>query len=144
MDHDAHLRLLGLLTARSHQLELVTAQIMARAIDVPESTGRLLVSATGIGAALGVLQVLVAQGEVGSLSRDAFGNWLRQARAANQARNRVIHSPWVVRDEEAEVPDAVLARGSMTLVDRTDDDLQRDVDVVAVAVVGGYELLRTS
>ena len=103
MDHDAHLRLLGLLTARSHQLELVTAQIMARAITVPESTGRLLVSATGVGAALSVLQALATRGETGLLSRGALSDWLRQAKVANQARNRVIHSPWVVRDE-AEVP----------------------------------------
>jgi hypothetical protein len=143
MDHDAHLRLLGLLTARSHQLELVTAQIMARAITVPESTGRLLVSATGVGAALSVLQALATRGETGLLSRGALSDWLRQAKVANQARNRVIHSPWVVRDE-AEVPDAVLARGSMTLVDRTDEDLQQDVRLVAVAVDGGYELLRMS
>lgn len=143
MDHDAHLRLLGLLTARS-QLELVTAQIMARAITVPESTGRLLVSATGVGAALAVLQALATRGETGLISRGALSDWLRQAKVANQARNRVIHWPWVVRDEEAEVPAAVLARGSMTLVDRTGEDLQQDVRLVAVAVDGGYELLRMS
>lgn len=142
MDHDSHLRLLGLTTARGHQLELVTAQILARTLTVPESTARLLVSATGVGAALGVLQTLVVQGECGSLPSAGFNAWLRQASVANQARNRVIHSPWVMRDAEGDVPDSVLARGSMKLEDRTEEDLQRDIELVALAVDSGYELLR--
>lgn len=54
----------------------------------------------------------------------------------------MIHSPWVVRDTEAGVPDSVLARGSMKLEDRSDEDLQRDIELLALAVTSGSELLR--
>lgn len=62
MDHDSYLRLLGMTTARGHQLELVTAQVLARTLRTHESTARLLVSAMGVGASLGVLQTLVVEG----------------------------------------------------------------------------------
>lgn len=138
MDHDSHLQLLGRTTARSHQLELVTAQILARTLRVNESTARLIMPAMGLGATLGVLQTLVARGECGSTSPTRLEAWLPLAKAANEARNRVIHSPWVVREDGTH---AVIPKGSMKLQGRTEAELRKDVDVLALAVEGGSDLL---
>jgi len=115
MDDDEHMLLLGRATARSHQLELVTAQILARALRVGESTGRLLLTAMGPGAALGVLTTLGTRNDCGSLPPRPLNEWVATAKAANSARNRIIHTPWVVTQETGPVPDAVLIKGSMAL-----------------------------
>lgn len=139
MEHESRLQLLGLTTAVSHQLELVTAQILARTIQVTESTARLITGAMGPGATLGVLHTLTARKECGSLEPAALRSWLPLARRANEARNRVIHSPWVERTDGTA---SVLAKGSMKLESRTAADLRRDVDVMNEAVRGGYDVLR--
>jgi hypothetical protein len=139
MNRDSHLHLLGLTTAMGHQLELVTAQVLARTLMVTESTARLIMPAMGLGAALGVLQTLVARGECGSVSITGLQAWLPSAKAANEARNRVIHSPWVVLEDGT---DAVIPKGSMKLQGRTEAELRRDVDLLALAAKGGSDLLR--
>jgi hypothetical protein len=47
MDQDEHVKLLGEGAGRSQQLELCTAQLLARALQVPESTARLLATKMG-------------------------------------------------------------------------------------------------
>lgn len=61
----------------------------------------------GLGTALGVLQTLLARGEYGSLSSTAMNAWIPKAKAANEARNRVIHTPWVAG--AAGIPDSVVS-----------------------------------
>lgn len=90
--------------------------------------------------ALAVQQTLAARKECGSLDPSALASWLKRAKAANQARNRVIHSPWVTREAGGEVG-FVLTRGSMKLEPRTEKDLRHDISVLTAAVVGSLELL---
>ena len=136
--------LLGLATAVSHQLELVAAQILARALHLGESTGRLLVTAMGPGAALGVLSTLATRNDCGPLPPDSLDEWIAVGRTANSARNRVIHTPWVVTQASGTKPDAVLAKASMALESRTDDELRQDIEVMRRAVSSGVELLSRS
>lgn len=138
MDHESRLQLLGLTTAVSHQLELVTAQILARALKVSESTARLVSSAMGVGSALGVMQTLTIRRESGSLEPRALRSWLNLAKSANEARNRVIHTPWV---DPFDGPALVLAKGSMKLESRTEEDLRADIEAIRIAVRDGYQLL---
>lgn len=138
MDHESRLQLLGLTTAMSHQLELVTAQILARTLLISESTARLVAGAMGVGSALGVMQTLTTRQEGGSLDPSALRSWLNLGKTANEARNRVIHTPWV---ESFDGPTRVLAKGSMKLESRTEDDLMADIEAIKVAVRSGYQLL---
>ncbi|KRF27841.1 hypothetical protein ASG91_10055 [Phycicoccus sp. Soil802] len=139
MEHETRLQLLGYTTALGHQLELVTAQILARAIQVTESTARLITGSMGLASTFGVLQTLGARTECGSLDPARVGAWLPLARSANESRNRVIHSPWVEGEDGTE---SVLAKGSMKLEGRTEGDLRRDIELMKRAVRGGYDLLR--
>ena len=138
MDHKERLQLLGLTTAVSHQLELITAQVLARTLTISDSTARLVASAMGVGAALGVMQTLTSRQETGPLDRSALRAWLLLAKNANEARNRVIHTPWV---ESLDGQARVLAKGSMKLESRTEEDLRADIKAIEVAVRGGYQLL---
>lgn len=92
----------------------------------------------GLGATLGVLQTLVARRECGSTPPAELQAWLPLARAANEARNRAIHSPWVVREDGSS---AVIPKGSMKLESRTEAELRRDVDLLVLAVEGAADLL---
>jgi hypothetical protein len=95
MNSEGHLRLLGEGAGRSQQLELCTAQVLARALPVGESTARLLASKSGQSAILQVLDELARRRECASLDPDAVAAWVKVAQAANQARNRMIHGAWV-------------------------------------------------
>jgi hypothetical protein len=63
---------------------------------------------------------------------------VKVAQDANQARNRIIHWPWVIDAERGTT--SVLANGSMKTVPRDATDLQSDVDALAAAVVAALEL----
>lgn len=141
MDSGVHTSLLGTATAQSHQLELVAGQVLARALQVGDSTGRLLVSAMGPGAALSVLSTLAARNDCGSISPGSLAEWLPVAKTANTVRNRIIHTPWVVTQESGTIPDAVLAKGSMALETRSDDELRQDIEVMRRAVSSAIDLL---
>lgn len=144
MNHDEHLTLLGLATARSHQLELVTSQILARALRLGDGTGRLLTTAMGPSAALGVLSTLIDWNDCGPVPVDSLRIWLRQARSANTVRNQVIHTPWVVTAESGTTPDAVLDKRSARLIERTDEELRQDIELIGAAVDRGYGVLADS
>jgi hypothetical protein len=139
MNSEGHLRLLGEGAGRSQQLELCTAQVLARALPVGESTARLLASKSGQSAILQVLDELARRRECASLDPDAVAAWVKVAQAANQARNRMIHGAWVT-DGGTEVA-AVLANGSMKIVPRSEWELQSDIDALATAVKAALQLL---
>ena len=139
MDHASLLQLLGLATAHSQQLELVTAQVLARTLQVPESTARLLSSSMGLGAATSVLQTLTARGETGSLAPGDLEAWLPMAKAAVAARNRLIHTPWVANN--GGLQESVIVKGSMRLESRSEEDMQSDIDQLAAAVESASILL---
>ncbi|WP_182378678.1 hypothetical protein [Nocardioides sp. WS12] len=80
MDHDEHRRLLGEATGRSQQLELCTAQVLAQALLVSESTARLLASKLGQAAILQVLTELAARRDCGRLDPVALSSWVAVAR----------------------------------------------------------------
>lgn len=138
MNHEDHLRLLGEGTGRSQQLELCTAQVLSRALLVAESTARLLASKLGQAAILQVLDELASRGECGSLDPGALAAWVKGARRANEARNRIIHGAWVT-DGGSDVV-GVLASGSMKTVARNEADLRADVDALASAVITALDL----
>ncbi|MFC7500922.1 hypothetical protein [Nocardioides sp. GCM10030258] len=139
MDHDEHLRLLGEATGRSQQLELCTAQVLARALLVSESTARLLASKMGQGAILQVLTELAARRDCGRLDPVVLSSWVAVARTANKARNRVVHSPWVMDQDANGV--SILVNGSMKAIPRSHEDLRQDVADLASAVTGAASLL---
>lgn len=139
MDHDEHVRLLGEATGRSQQLELCTAQVLARSLLVSESTGRLLASRMGQASILHVLAELAERRDCGDLDPVALTTWVAVALRANKARNHVVHSPWIV-DESTEAV-SVLVNGSMKDVPRHEVDLRQDIDHLTNAVVGALNLL---
>jgi hypothetical protein len=139
MEHDEHVRLLGEATGRSQQLELCSAQVLARALAVTESTARLLASKMGQAAILQVLAELARRRECGSLDPAALTDWVVVAQRANRARNHVMHSPWVT-DGGTEVA-SVLANGSMKVVPRTDVELRQDIEDLVTAVIGAADLV---
>ena len=139
MDSDTHLRLLGEATGRSQQLELCTTQMLARALAIPESNARLLTTAMGQHGTFGVLERLATRKECGRLEPKDLRAWLKQAQAANEARNRVMHSPWVT-DDEGEGVTFVLTRLSV-LEPRAQEDLERDIATLTAAVRGALSLL---
>ena len=141
MDHETHIQLLGRATGRSHQLELCTAQVLARVLAVAESRARLLTQGLGQGGTLRVLTTLAARNDCGTLDREGVLAWIKVAKAAAEARNRVIHSPWIA-DGQAESVTAVLVSGSMMLQPRTEADLRSDIETLADAVARGVALLR--
>jgi hypothetical protein len=138
MEPDEHMRLLGEATGRSQQLELCTAQILARALPVTESTARLLASKMGQAAILQVLAELAGRRECGTLDPTALTNWVMVAQRANRARNHVIHSPWVT-DGGKEVV-SVLANGSMKVVPRGEAELRQNIDDLTSAVLASIEI----
>lgn len=138
MNHEEHMRLLGEATGRSQQLELCTAQILARALGVEESVARLLASKMGHSALLNVLAELATKSQCGRLDAKALASWARQAQVANQARNRVIHSPWIAKDD-GDIA-FILANGSMAVVARNEDDLREDIAALEQAVHRALEL----
>jgi hypothetical protein len=140
MDNETHVRLLGEATGRGQQLELCTTQMLARGLSISESKARLLTNAMGEHGALAVLQALAERKECGGLDASALVAWLKKAKAANQARNRVIHSPWIRRGADGEAG-FVLTRGSMKLEPRTEKDLRHDISALTAAVVSALELL---
>ena len=140
MDNETHVRLLGEATGRSQQLELCTTQLLARGLSISESSARLLTNAMGEHGALTVLQALAERKECGGLDASALVAWLKKAKDANQARNRVIHSPWIRRGGDGEAG-FVLTKGSMRLEPRTENDLRHDISALTAAVVGALELL---
>lgn len=139
MDHASLLQLLGLATARGQQLELLTAHVLARTLNVSESSARLLASSMGLGAALGVLQTLEGRGECGSMAPGDLEDWLPVAKAAVVARNRLVHTPWVAND--GGIPESVVVRGSMMLESRSEADIRGDIDQIAAAVESASVLL---
>lgn len=130
----------GEATGRGQQLELCTTQMLARGLSISESSARLLTNAMGEHGALAVLQALAKRKERGGLDASVLVGWLKKAKAANQARNRVLHSPWVTSGAGGEVG-FVLSRGSMKLEPRTEKDLRQDISALTAAVVGALEIL---
>jgi len=88
---------------------------------------------------LQVLTQLADRGECGSLDPNALMDWVRQAQRANQARNQVIHSPWVTTEDDGLA--FVLTNGSMKPLQRSEDELRRDIESLTQAVVSAIELL---
>lgn len=134
------MQLLGRATGRSHQLELCTAQLLASALAITEPRARLLTQGLGQGGTLRVLATLAARDDCGALDRNRLVEWLKVAKGANEARNRVIHSPWIA-DGEAATVSGILANGSMRMEPRTEADLRSDVDTLAQAVAQAVALL---
>jgi hypothetical protein len=113
--------------------------MLARALAIPESNARLLTNAMGQHGTLGVLERLAIGNDCGGLEPKDLRAWLKQAQAANEARNRVMHSPWVTDDEGGAVA-FVLTKLSV-LEPRTQEDLQPDIATLTAAVKGALGLL---
>ena len=138
MDHQTHIRLLGEATGRGQQLELCTVQVLARALLVPEFKARLLGNGLGHGGVLMVLQGLVRARDCGQVKAEALGDWITTAKAAGEARNRVIHSPWI-SDGEGGV-DSVIDRSNQRQ-ERTQEELQADIQTITTAVARAADLM---
>ena len=67
------------------------AIVLARALPTTDSSARLLMTTMGQRGALAVLQALVDRNDCGHLDPNVLGDWVKTAKAANQARHRVIH-----------------------------------------------------
>ncbi len=138
VDRETHLTLLGLATARGHQLEMVTSDLLGRALLVPHAKARLLATSLGQYAAITVLQTLSMRRDCGSLDPAALGAWVKTAEAANAARNRVTHSPWITGDGDPG-PSRVLTRGLLP-EPRGEAELRNDIALMAAAVEGASQL----
>ena len=132
LDRETHLGLLGLATARGHQLEIVTSDLLGRALIVPHAKARLLAASLGQYSALTVLQTLSSRHDCGQLDPAALASWVRKAEAANTARNRVMHSPWVTEDGDPG-PSLVPTRGVLS-EPRGEAELREDIALMAAAV----------
>lgn len=88
-----------------------------------------------------VLMELTVRRECGSLDPVALADWVKGAQLANQARNRVVRSPWITDGTEVV---SVLLNGSMKSVPRGATELRADIDALTKANRDAVELLRAS
>ncbi len=143
MNYAEQLQMLGEATARGHQLELVLAGVLARVLMIDDSTARLLATTMGISSTLNVLHELTRRKVCGQVDEASLKSWLGAAKYANEARNRVVHSPWVRGDGHRDVDAlSVVAKRSMELEPRSRKELHDDIDALAEAVAGANKLLQ--
>jgi hypothetical protein len=132
------LTLLGKATANGQALELTVALVLGRLLNLPDEPALRIGRRLSIPASLETITELAALAS-SPLGLDGVKAWVQLARVASDARNRVIHSPWLGDPATGELR-GVITRQSGTQ-SRSAADLQQDITSMWVAIEGGHALV---
>ena len=138
MNFDEHILLLGQAARASHQYEITTSVILAKVLDIDLDRAHVIASGAGQGSVLGMIKALASRSD-SRLRGDAVLDWLKVARQAQEARNRITHSLWTYDDQQQMT--AVMGRG-LTVEPRSKADLEEDLRTLMRAVDEASDLVR--
>jgi hypothetical protein len=131
MNRDEHNLLLGRAVNASHGLEMISAWTLARALGIDAHRGHIVASTAGLLGTLRIIEALSVRDEF-ALSREDVTGWLKAAHKARDARNRVIHTPWIADGEEGANVVGTLKKG-LTFELRSGETLAADVALIDAA-----------
>jgi hypothetical protein len=134
------LTLLGKATANGQAFEFHVALVLGRLLGLEKDV------ALRVGRRLPIERCLDLISELASLPGSQIDSsrvqpWLKVAEAANNARNRVIHSPWYGDPSTGKLQGVITKKAGFDK--RSAADLQRDVDTILLATQEAQALLFT-
>lgn len=135
------LLLLGKVVRNGHAFEFATCLVLGRCIGLPvekeHESSILIGQRLSTAARLDLIQELAVRQD--TLDRTQLASWLRDARQANDERNRIIHSPWHEDPISGEVLGAITRRGQVE--PWKEERIQAAIDATRKAIEGAMGVL---
>jgi hypothetical protein len=134
------LTLLGKATSNGQAFEVHVALVLGRLLGLENEVALRVGRRLQISACLDLIAELALLPS-SQLDVTRIQPWLKVARTANDARNRVIHSPWYGDPSTGRLQGVITKKGGVET--RSAAQLQRDVDSILLATEEAQALLYT-